>query len=86
LFTIDEKTNGVELTDNGIEVITQKNENPTFFILCRTLVWRSPIWKKIGAIDDKEKLVRKEEIIKDYGIKAQRIHTVNQLAEGLLHV
>lgn len=81
LFTIDEKTNGVELTDNGIEVITQKNENPDFFILPDIGTVLAEL-EKDTSIDDTEKLIRKEEIIKDYGVKAQRIHTVNQLLKA----
>lgn len=81
LFTIEEKTNGIELTDNGIEVITTKNENPTFFILPDIGVEIADM-EKNPDIDDREKLIRKEEIIKDYGIKAQRIHTVNQLLKA----
>jgi preprotein translocase subunit SecA len=81
LFTIEEKTNGIELTDNGIEVITQKNENPTFFIL-PDIGMEIAEMEKNPEIDDKEKLIRKEEIIKDYGVKAQRIHTVNQLLKA----
>ena len=81
LFTIEEKTNGIELTDNGIEVITTKNENPTFFILPDIGVEIAEM-EKNPDLDDREKLVRKEEIIKDYGIKAQRIHTVNQLLKA----
>lgn len=81
LFTIDEKTNGIELTDNGIEVITQKNENPTFFILPDIGVEIAEM-EKNPDLDEREKLIRKEEIIKDYGIKAQRIHTVNQLLKA----
>ena len=81
LFTIDEKTNSVELTDNGIEVITKKNENPNFFILPDIGVEIAEM-EKNPDLDDKEKLIRKEEIIKDYGVKAQRIHTVNQLLKA----
>jgi preprotein translocase subunit SecA len=33
-FVIDEKHNSIELTDKGIEVLTRKTEDPTFFILC----------------------------------------------------
>ncbi|WP_373522038.1 preprotein translocase subunit SecA [Aquiflexum sp.] len=81
LFTIEEKTNGIELTDNGIEVITTKNENPTFFILPDIGVEIAEM-EKNPDLEEREKLVRKEEIIKDYGIKAQRIHTVNQLLKA----
>lgn len=81
LFIIEEKTNTVELTDNGIEVITQKNENPSFFILPDIGVEIAEM-EKNPDLDDREKLIRKEELIKDYSIKAQRIHTVNQLLKA----
>ncbi|EOZ95992.1 Protein export cytoplasm protein SecA ATPase RNA helicase [Indibacter alkaliphilus LW1] len=81
LFTIEEKTNGIELTDNGIDVITAKNENPTFFIL-PDIGLEIAEMEKDPDLDEKEKLIRKEEIIKDYGVKAQRIHTVNQLLKA----
>ncbi|QDH78762.1 preprotein translocase subunit SecA [Echinicola soli] len=81
LFTIDEKSNTVDLTDNGIEVITKKNEDTSFFIL-PDIGTEIAEMEKDESIDDKEKLIRKEEIIKDYGVKAQRIHTVNQLLKA----
>ncbi len=81
LFTIDEKTNVVDLTDRGIETMTTKNENVEFFILPDIGVVIADLEKEEG-LDDKEKLIRKEEVIKDYGVKAQRIHTVNQLLKA----
>ncbi|WP_143959429.1 preprotein translocase subunit SecA [Litoribacter populi] len=81
LFTIDEKSNTVDLTDNGIEVLTTKNETADFFIL-PDIGMEIAEMEKSAKIDEKEKLVRKEEIIKDYGVKAQRIHTVNQLLKA----
>ncbi|MDN3669295.1 preprotein translocase subunit SecA [Echinicola jeungdonensis] len=81
LFTIEEKSNTVDLTDNGIEVITKKNEDSNFFIL-PDIGSEIADMEKDQDLDDKEKLIRKEEIIKDYGVKAQRIHTVNQLLKA----
>lgn len=81
LFTIDEKTNVVDLTDRGIDTMTTKNENAEFFILPDIGVVIADL-EKDDSLDDKEKLVRKEEVIKDYGVKAQRIHTVNQLLKA----
>ncbi|UCS94751.1 preprotein translocase subunit SecA [Echinicola marina] len=81
LFTIEEKSNTVDLTDNGIEVITKKNEDTNFFIL-PDIGTEIAEMEKDESLDDKEKLIRKEEIIKDYGVKAQRIHTVNQLLKA----
>jgi preprotein translocase subunit SecA len=81
LFTIDEKTNSVELTDYGIETITKKNEDPTFFIL-PDIGFEIAELEKNTSIADTEKLIKKEELIKDYGVKSQRIHTVNQLLKA----
>jgi preprotein translocase subunit SecA len=81
LFTIDEKSNVVDLTDRGIETMTTKNEDPSFFIMPDIGVVIADL-EKDESIDEKEKLVRKEEAIKDYGVKAQRIHTVNQLLKA----
>jgi len=81
LFTIDEKSNVVDLTDQGIENMTTKNENPEFFILPDIGIIIADL-EKAEDVDDKEKLIQKEEAIKDYGVKAQRIHTVNQLLKA----
>ncbi|MEP2348944.1 MAG: preprotein translocase subunit SecA, partial [Algoriphagus sp.] len=81
LFTIDEKTNVVDLTDRGIETMTTKNENAEFFILPDIGVIIAEL-EKDENVSDTEKLVRKEEAIKDYTVKAQRIHTVNQLLKA----
>ncbi|UZD21539.1 preprotein translocase subunit SecA [Algoriphagus halophytocola] len=80
LFTIDEKTNVVDLTDLGIETMTTKNENSEFFVLPDIGVVIAELEKE--EVDEKEKLIRKEEAIKDYSVKAQRIHTVNQLLKA----
>jgi preprotein translocase subunit SecA len=81
LFTIDEKSNVVDLTDRGIETMTTKNEDADFFIMPDIGVVIAEL-EKDESLDEKEKLVRKEEVIKDYGVKAQRIHTVNQLLKA----
>lgn len=81
LFTIDEKTNVVDLTDRGIETMTTKNEDTEFFVMPDIGVVIADL-EKSETLDEKEKLIRKEEAIKDYGVKAQRIHTVNQLLKA----
>jgi preprotein translocase subunit SecA len=79
-FTIDEKNNQVELTDQGIQLITRQGEDPEFFIL-------PDIATKLGEIDKtdlsaEEKLQRKENLINEYSLKADRIHTVQQLLKA----
>ena len=80
-FHIDEKNNSVELTDKGLNLITKQGEDPNFFLL-------PDISVALNAIDQnahlkaEEKLQQKEAIITDYSIKADRIHTVNQLLKA----
>ncbi len=80
-FYIDEKNNSVELTDKGIQLITRAGEDPHFFIL-------PDISMSLAATDTdvsltaEEKLHRKESIINDYSVKADRIHTVQQLLKA----
>ncbi len=80
-FYIDEKNNSVELTDKGIQMITKSGEDPNFFIL-------PDISIQLNAIDTddtltpEEKLHQKEAILNDYSLKADRIHTVQQLLKA----
>lgn len=80
-FTIDEKTNAVNLTEKGTELITGEGEDEHFFILTDIgeVVAR---FEKDESLSDDEKLKEKDEAIKDYSVKAQRIHTVNQLLKA----
>jgi len=80
-FTIEEKTNGVNLTDNGTDLITGEGEDENFFILTDIGEVVANL-EKDEETSDQDKLKKKEEAIKDYTIKAQRIHTVNQLLKA----
>jgi preprotein translocase subunit SecA len=80
-FYIDEKNNSVELTDKGIQLITGSGEDPTFFILPDISVSLASVDKQEGT-NDEEKLRSKEAIINDYSVKADRIHTVQQLLKA----
>jgi preprotein translocase subunit SecA len=79
-FTIDEKNNSVELTDKGIQLITKSGEDPEFFILPDIATKLSDIEKTDLGTD--EKLQRKENLLNDYSLKADRIHTVQQLLKA----
>jgi preprotein translocase subunit SecA len=80
-FYIDEKNNSVELTDKGIQLITGSGEDPTFFILPDISVSLASVDKQT-ELSDEEKLRAKEAIINDYSVKADRIHTVQQLLKA----
>lgn len=79
-FVIEEKNNSVELTEKGIDVMTSKNEDPNFFILPDLSIELNRVDK--SDLPETEKIHRKDEIIRDYSIKTQRIHTVSQLLKA----
>ena len=80
-FYIDEKNNSVELTDKGIQMITRAGEDQNFFILPDISVSLAAIDNDASLSAD-EKLQRKEAIINEYSVKADRIHTVQQLLKA----
>ncbi|MDB2314213.1 preprotein translocase subunit SecA [Flavobacteriaceae bacterium] len=76
-FTIDEKTNQVELTDKGIETLSSENEDKNFFVL-------PDIGGEIAKIENQQLEVKKEAALKeklfqDFSEKGERIHSMNQL-------
>ncbi len=79
-FSIDEKNNQVELTDNGLNLITRNGEDPEFFILPDISIKLADIDK--ADIDPEEKLQRKENLMNEYSQKAERIHIVQQLLKA----
>lgn len=80
-FTIDEKNNQVELTEKGIQLITDEGDDTSFFVL-------PDIGSEIALIEnditlsDTEKLEKKEKLLEDYAEKTDRIHSVNQLLKA----
>ncbi|MFM2428140.1 MAG: preprotein translocase subunit SecA [Bacteroidota bacterium] len=81
LFTIDERHNSIEFTEQGLEYITQKEEDPHFFVLPDIGLEIAHI-ENTTALDEQEKHVQKEVLINDYTIKSQRIHVLNQLLKA----
>ncbi|MBC7389947.1 MAG: preprotein translocase subunit SecA [Opitutaceae bacterium] len=80
-FTIDEKHNSIELTDKGIDLITNEGEDPHFFILPDLSTSLAKVEKDM-SLNTEQKFEKKEQVIADYTIKTQRIHTVQQLLKA----
>ena len=80
-FIIDEKNRSVELTDKGIDVLTGTSDDPNFFVLPDIASILSEI-EGNTAISDEERQARKDEAMSNYAIKAERVHTVNQLLKA----
>ena len=81
LFVIDEKINSVELTDKGIDMITTGGEDPEFFIL-PNIGEKVADLEKNSALSPEEKVASKDQMLQDYAIKSERVHTVNQLLKA----
>ena len=79
-FQIDEKNNQVDLTDKGLQYITKGGEDPNFFVLPDLSIALSEIEKSDATPE--EKLIQKEHVLQDYSLKADRIHTVQQLLKS----
>ena len=76
-FVIDEKNNQIELTDKGIQLMSKNMEDDRFFVL-------PDIGTEIATIEknsksDAERVSALEELQRDYSVKSERIHTINQL-------
>ncbi len=78
-FVIDEKNRSVELTDKGIDELTGKTGDPQFFVL-------PDIASQLSETEHIENLAerqqRKDELMQDYAVKAERVHTVTQLLKA----
>jgi preprotein translocase subunit SecA len=80
-FVIEEKQNSVELTDKGIDLISDDNDDPTFFVL-------PDVGSEIAEIEQNKELTKeqvlekKDELLTSYSIKSERVHTINQLLKA----
>jgi preprotein translocase subunit SecA len=79
-FVIEEKQNTVELTEKGIEFMTSNSEDTKFFVIPNVGDEIADLEKNVT--DPKEKLAKKEIIMRDFSVKSERIHTVNQLLKA----
>jgi len=79
-FVIDEKNNTIELRDKGIDLLTQSYEDPSFYILPDIGLLLAEMERQ--NLSDVEKLEQKDVIMRDYSVKTERVHTVNQLIKA----
>lgn len=79
-FVIDEKNNQVELSEKGIELITTAGEDPHFFVMPDVGSEIAEIEK--SALSNEEKIAHKDELMRDFAVKSERIHSVNQLLKA----
>ncbi len=79
-FTIDEKNNSIELTDKGVAHLSEDHNDSNFFVM-------PDIGVEIGKLEAQnlaaEELTKQKEVLyRDFGVKSERIHTMNQLLKA----
>ncbi len=78
-FVIDEKNRSVDLTDKGIDEMTSGTTDPQFFVLPDIA---AQLAEAEHIQDLSERQAAKDRYMQDYGVKAERVHTVNQLLKA----
>lgn len=79
-FVIDEKNNQIDLTDKGVEYMSAGNEDTNFFVLNDIATDLADLENK--NLTKEEEFEAKEELFREFGIKSERIHTLNQLLKA----
>ena len=79
-FVIDEKNKSIELTDKGIDTLTGSTDDPTFFVLPDVGSEIAELEKE--NLSQEEKQQRKDDILSNFSIKSERVHTVHQLLKA----
>ncbi len=78
-YVIDEKNNQIELSDKGVDFLSGKDD-PDFFVMPEMGMEISKIEQQ--GLSSEEEASLKEELFRDFGIKSERIHTLNQLLKA----
>jgi preprotein translocase subunit SecA len=79
-FVIDEKANSIELSEKGHDLISTSVEDSSFFVL-------PDVGSKIADIektvkDETARMRAKDELLQDFAIKSERVHTMTQLLKA----
>ena len=81
VFVVEEKMNSVELTDKGIDLISDDVDDPLFFVL-------PDVGSEVAEIENDKSLTKeqvlekKDDLLTSYAIKSERVHTINQLLKA----
>ena len=83
-FIIEEKQNSVELTDNGIDLISAGFDDSEFFVLPDMGAEMAEL--ENSGLPHEEIQEKKDKLLQDYSVKSERVHTINQIVESIHHV
>ncbi|MBW8358831.1 MAG: preprotein translocase subunit SecA [Weeksellaceae bacterium] len=79
-FVIDEKNNQIDLTDKGVEYMSQGNDDKDFFVLQDIATEIAEL--EVKNLTKEEEFAAREELFRDFAVKSERVHTMNQLLKA----
>ena len=80
-FVINEKQHSVDMTDKGRDLITGNLSDSNFFVLPDVGAAIAEV-QKDSSLSLEDKQVKKDDILADFALKSERVHTVNQLLKA----
>ena len=78
-FVIDEKNNTIDLTDKGIDLMAGNND-PNFYTMPDIGTELAQLEHEIKNPEELEE--KKNELIREFSVKSERIHSINQLLKA----
>ena len=79
-FVIDEKLNTVDLTEKGIDALSESYNTPDFFVMPD--VGAEIAEMEHSDLSNDDKVLRKAELMRNFSEKSERLHTVRQLLKA----
>ena len=79
-FVIEEQHNTIELTEKGMEFLSKLGEDPKFYILPDVGTQIAELEKE--ELSAEEKSQKKNEIMQNFAVQSDRVHTINQLLKA----
>ncbi len=79
-FVVDEKLNSCDLTDKGTAWLSKQVGNETLFVLPDITALMSEL--EAADLTDEERVLKKDELLTNYGVQSERVHTIQQLLKA----
>ncbi|MFW5583673.1 MAG: preprotein translocase subunit SecA [Bacteroidales bacterium] len=80
-FVVDEKLHSVDLNDKGNKWLADQVKDDQLFVL-PDITTELSMLERNGSISDEERLAKKDELLADYAVKSERVHTILQLLKA----
>ena len=80
-FVADEKTNSAELTDKGVEWLSNQVGDKELFVIPNITAQLSAL-EADKSLSDEERLMKKDEYFQHYAVQSERVHTIQQLLKA----